>query len=64
MHLPMIQSNFCKQFIRDLIVKLDTNYGFAGGYNKGLAKIAADYFILLNSDVGGICRMDWTDGER
>lgn len=33
------------------IVKLDKNYGFAGGYNKGLAQITADRFILLNSDV-------------
>lgn len=32
-------------------VLLDTNYGFAGGYNKALAQIKADYFVLLNSDV-------------
>jgi len=30
---------------------LDRNYGFAGGYNKALAQIEADYFVLLNSDV-------------
>ena len=30
---------------------LDKNYGFAGGYNKALAKVTADYYILLNSDV-------------
>jgi len=30
---------------------LDKNYGFAGGYNKALAQIEADYFVLLNSDV-------------
>ncbi|MGY3051913.1 GT2 family glycosyltransferase [Pedobacter sp. UYEF25] len=27
------------------------NYGFAGGYNKVLERVTADYFILLNSDV-------------
>jgi len=33
------------------IVELDKNYGFAGGYNKALDQIDADYFMLLNSDV-------------
>ncbi len=33
------------------IVSLNNNYGFAGGYNKGLEQINAKYFILLNSDV-------------
>ncbi|GGI26138.1 glycosyltransferase family 2 protein [Pedobacter mendelii] len=33
------------------ILKNDTNYGFAGGYNKILERVEADYFILLNSDV-------------
>lgn len=32
-------------------VLLDKNYGFAGGYNKALAQIKSDYFVLLNSDV-------------
>lgn len=32
-------------------VVLDKNYGFAGGYNKALAQIEADYYVLLNSDV-------------
>ncbi|MBN2892233.1 MAG: glycosyltransferase family 2 protein [Bacteroidales bacterium] len=27
------------------------NYGFAGGYNKALQQINAEYFVLLNSDV-------------
>jgi GT2 family glycosyltransferase len=29
----------------------DRNYGFTGGYNKVLSHVAADYYILLNSDV-------------
>lgn len=33
------------------IVQLDANYGFAGGYNRALERVEADYFILLNSDV-------------
>ncbi len=33
------------------LVKLKTNYGFAGGYNKGLANLNYEYFLLLNSDV-------------
>ncbi len=33
------------------IIRLDKNYGFAGGYNQALTQIDADYFVLLNSDV-------------
>lgn len=33
------------------IIKLDKNYGFAGGYNMSLKQIDAEYYILLNSDV-------------
>jgi GT2 family glycosyltransferase len=33
------------------ILSLEKNYGFAGGYNKALAQIDTDYYILLNSDV-------------
>lgn len=33
------------------LVKLDRNYGFAAGYNKGINKITADRYVLLNSDV-------------
>lgn len=33
------------------IITLDKNYGFAGGYNKALAQVQADYYVLLNSDV-------------
>jgi GT2 family glycosyltransferase len=33
------------------IVKLDENYGFAGGYNHALKQIKAEYYVLLNSDV-------------
>jgi GT2 family glycosyltransferase len=33
------------------IIKLTQNWGFAGGYNKALKQVEADYYILLNSDV-------------
>ena len=33
------------------VIELDRNYGFADGYNKALAQIDAEYYILLNSDV-------------
>lgn len=32
-------------------IVLDKNYGFAGGYNKALAQVEAEYYLLLNSDV-------------
>ena len=32
-------------------IVLYKNYGFAGGYNKALAQIKADCYVLLNSDV-------------
>lgn len=32
-------------------VVLDKNYGFTGGYNKGVQHIDADYAVFLNSDV-------------
>lgn len=33
------------------VVELGENYGFAEGYNRALAQIEAEYYILLNSDV-------------
>ncbi len=33
------------------VLVLDRNYGYAGGYNRALTRIDADYYILLNSDV-------------
>ena len=33
------------------IIELDKNYGFAGGYNRALEQVEADYFVLLNDDV-------------
>ncbi len=33
------------------LIQLEKNYGFCGGYNRGLASLTEEYFILLNSDV-------------
>ena len=33
------------------LIELDRNWGFAEGYNKALAQVDADYFLLLNSDI-------------
>lgn len=32
-------------------IPLEKNWGFADGYNKALATIDAEYFVLLNSDI-------------
>lgn len=33
------------------IIQLSVNVGFAKGYNEGLKQVAAEYYVLLNSDV-------------
>lgn len=33
------------------LLQLDTNYGFAEGYNRALRQIEAEYYVLLNSDI-------------
>ena len=45
-HYPQVQ-----------LVLLDKNYGFAEGYNRALAQVEADYYVLLNSDVE--CTPHW-----
>lgn len=39
-HCPMVKT-----------IVLEQNFGFAGGYNRALEQIGAEYFVLLNSDV-------------
>lgn len=38
-------------------IVLDKNYGFTGGYNRALAQVEAEYYILLNSDI--LVPEDW-----
>ncbi len=40
-----------------ILVRLERNWGFAEGYNRALAGIEADYFVLLNTDV--LIDSDW-----
>ena len=43
------------------VIRLDRNYGFAEGYNKALAQVDADYYVLLNSDVE--CTPRWLEAH-
>lgn len=40
-----------RKFPEVKLILLDENFGYAGGYNKGLEQIEAEYYVLLNSDV-------------
>lgn len=40
-----------KNFPEIRIIHNGGNYGYAGGYNRALKQIDADYFVLLNSDI-------------
>lgn len=33
------------------VIQLDSNHGFAKGYNLALQQVEADYYVILNSDV-------------
>ncbi len=40
-----------QQYPQVQLVELEQNYGFSGGYNRGLPQVNSEYWILLNSDV-------------
>lgn len=40
-----------REFPQVRLIQLPENYGFAEGYNRALAQVDAEYFLLLNSDV-------------
>ena len=40
-----------EQFPTCKLIVLEKNWGFAEGYNKALAQIDAEYYLLLNSDI-------------
>ena len=40
-----------RHYPRVELLRLDRNYGYAEGYNRALAGLSAEYFVLLNSDV-------------
>ena len=39
------------EFSQVRTIALDENYGFTGGYNRALAQVEAEYYVLLNSDI-------------
>lgn len=41
----------CEHYPMVRILTFEKNWGFAGGYNKALEMVEADYYVLLNSDV-------------
>ena len=45
--IELLETKFAS--VRRII--LSTNSGYAGGYNKALKQVDADYYVLLNSDV-------------
>ncbi|MBO4811530.1 MAG: glycosyltransferase family 2 protein [Prevotella sp.] len=45
--VPMLR----QQFPQVQLILLDRNWGFAEGYNRALATIDAEYYLLLNSDI-------------
>lgn len=40
-----------REFPSVRLLRLERNYGFAGGYNRALEQLEGDYFVMLNSDV-------------
>lgn len=49
-------------------IVLDSNYGFTGGYNRALAQIDSEYYLLINSDIeveGNWLKplIDWMDSH-
>lgn len=44
-------SELLKSYPEVRCIQLAKNYGFCGGYNKGLEQVSAKYYVLLNSDV-------------
>ncbi len=45
-------STVVNEFFKDIrYLRFDKNYGFCGGYNRALARVNADIYVLLNSDV-------------
>ncbi len=39
------------EFSQVRLIALEKNFGFCGGYNRGLQLIDASYYVLLNSDI-------------
>ena len=44
-------SLLAREFPQVRTIALGANYGYTGGYNRALAQIDAEYYVLLNSDI-------------
>ena len=40
-----------EEFPEVRLIRLNGNYGFTGGYNRALARVEAEYYVLINSDI-------------
>ena len=40
-----------EEFPQVPLIRLEENYGFTGGYNRALAQLEAEYYLLINSDI-------------
>ena len=40
-----------EKFPKIMQIRLEKNYGFTGGYNRSLALVEAEYYVLINSDI-------------
>jgi len=40
-----------KNFSEVNLIRFDRNYGFAGGYNRAIDQVDAEYYVLINSDI-------------
>ena len=57
-----------KEFPEVPLIPLAENYGFTGGYNRALAQVEAEYYLLINSDIevpeGWLDPLlEWMDGH-
>lgn len=49
--IPLEEAAQQETYGNKYLIALSENYWFAGGYNRALKQVQADYYILLNSDV-------------
>lgn len=40
-----------QEFPGTRLIRLEENFGFTGGYNRALAEVGAEYYVLVNSDI-------------
>lgn len=59
-HSEDLSVDFIKEWYPEIkVAELSKNYGFAEGYNKGLANVTTEYIVIINSDV--LVTENWLD---